>query len=175
MISLKCSKFNSYAKLFSNTQKSLTSIDIFVKLYNGFLDSIIDEVCNFFGVDCKIHGYYDRTIIYKGEKATLRILRILYKSTGRTHAVLPDFIVPYIQATSPEVIRVLLDEVILENSCIIHKDIKKKWNRYWKEKILVLSRNLNKILTDYNKLNAMCVQAYKLSFFQIHRGLYFML
>ena len=42
------------------------------------------------------HGYYKKYTNISGKKYYIRILRVRCKVCGHTHAILPDFIVPYL-------------------------------------------------------------------------------
>lgn len=65
--------------------------------------------CGFKG-DCHIHGYYSRYILdfRKGKPhcVRIRVMRVMC-SCGHTHAILPDFIVPYRQLSLKYLIQIL--------------------------------------------------------------------
>ncbi len=173
MISLNSTNFNSNDNIFIKKIMKKITVSLLANFYSKILYIIIDNIERYFGSDYVIHGYYNRTIIYNGEKKIISVLRIRNKTTGRTHAVLPDFIVPYIQCTSPEVIRIITNEIINNDSCIIHKRIANVWNRSWKNRLLTISNNLLDILKDFHALCLECVKLFKLAFFQNHCGTFF--
>ncbi len=63
--------------------------------------------------NCIIHGYYHRSIVdFQDDKPTtalLRVLRVKCTSCGHTHAVLPDFIVPYLSYGIRFILQVLAE------------------------------------------------------------------
>jgi len=71
------------------------------------------EACPFCGASgsCQIHGYYERSLIgfCDGRPVydRIRVMRLICRSCRHTHAVLPDFIIPYAQYSLDFVIRVL--------------------------------------------------------------------
>ncbi len=84
------------------THKSLNfNIDI-----NEYLNSIVNlelstiKCPNCLNSNLERHGYYSRCIIVNGDKIRIRILRI--RCCGKTHAVLPSFVVPYLHIPMKE-------------------------------------------------------------------------
>lgn len=77
------------------------------------------EVCPCCGCkgNCKIHAYYNRYILDSRNGrpccAMIRVMRVIC-SCGHTHAILPDFIVPYRQHSLKYLIQILL---ALYNRC----------------------------------------------------------
>ncbi len=59
------------------------------------------------------HGFYFRSLLYHGVKITLPIGRIYCTHCGRTHALLPAFIIPYRQITLQTSISILMDDPTL--------------------------------------------------------------
>ena len=61
--------------------------------------------------ECIRHAYYERGYFLTKEDlalgTTIRILRVICKSCGHTHAILPEEIVPYIRFTIPFITQVL--------------------------------------------------------------------
>jgi hypothetical protein len=72
-------------------------------LFSSFMKSFIPEtepcpICLSRG-NCRFHAYYERNIIDfangKPGYSVITVTRVLCNSCGHTHAILPDFIVPY--------------------------------------------------------------------------------
>ena len=55
--------------------------------------------CKFCGYEEMLHrhGYYSRNVITRHEVKRINILRVKCPSCGKTHAVLPSFLIPYYQ------------------------------------------------------------------------------
>lgn len=55
--------------------------------------------CNFCGYEGMLHrhGYYSRNVITKHAIKRINILRVKCPSCGKTHSVLPNFLIPYYQ------------------------------------------------------------------------------
>ena len=51
-----------------------------------------------------IHGVYERNIIDNNEEYKIKIKRVKCKGCGKTHALLPVFILPYYQTKAEEII-----------------------------------------------------------------------
>ena len=92
---------------------------------------------------CIVHSYYDRSIIdfYNGEsvKASICIMRVICKSCGATHAILPDSIIPYNSYSLFFVLEVLTDyyknNLSLPNVCQrydISLKVLSKWIKLFK-------------------------------------------
>lgn len=118
-----------------------------------------------------IHGYYIRKIKTPFGKIALRIVRLLCKECGKTHAVLPDSIVPYSQITIEDHILILRattkedhNKIMEDNLCIDESNIsyiKRNYKKHWKERLRTY-----KISLDYN-LTSLCLLYYKRQFMQI--------
>ena len=55
------------------------------------------------------YGFYSRSVKHNGEKVPLSIQRVKCKECGRTHAILPSFIVPYSQVLLADQQLILLE------------------------------------------------------------------
>lgn len=118
-----------------------------------------------------IHGYYLRKLKTPFGRIVLCILRFLCKECGKTHAVLPDIIVPYSQITVQDHIliinaetkeeyeKIMEDNILIDESNISH--IKRKFKKHWKERLLTYNIKL-----DYN-LTYLCFRYYNKQFMQI--------
>lgn len=118
-----------------------------------------------------IHGYYTRSLKTHFGKVVLRILRYLCKECGKTHAVLPDFIVPYSQISMQEHILIIQADTVEEYDAIMEDNIlidesnisyiKRQFRKHWKQRLL--ARN---IVIDEN-ISSSCFFHYNRQFMQI--------
>lgn len=109
------------------------------------LESIQCPFCHNNGM--RIHAYYHRRVKYPctSEKTILRILRVRCTNDEcrRTHAVLPDSIIPGSQISLEETIRIIMPEessedmnAILDDNCLLspndiyytRRKLKRLWN-----------------------------------------------
>lgn len=89
------------------------------------------------------HGYYKRKVKTKDETITLYILRVKCKECRKTHAILPDMIIPYSQIPADiqhKIIKGDKAEYINEitNPDIVESDIyriRMNYRKHWKERI----------------------------------------
>lgn len=71
------------------------------------------EVCPCCGATgfCRIHAYYDRTLIDISDgrrtEEHLCVMRVICKSCNHTHAVLPAILIPYRRYSLPFILRIL--------------------------------------------------------------------
>ncbi len=150
--------------------------NIDIKKYDKIIDTLEVKTikCPICGhCDLERHGYYSRYINISKEKIEMTILRVRCKSCGKTHAVLPSFIVPYLHTS---IIELHDDVVSIDEGKTPDKDeheIKqiKKIHRKWKEILLSLGLNIRSKLFD---LVRECFRAFKQCFMQIHRGRYYL-
>ena len=84
---------NFYKPYWKDIQKDY---DIYIGNLNFSSLECSDIKCKCVGY-CKIHAYYERSLILPEEKIILVILRVICKKCNTTHAILPSFIVPYSQ------------------------------------------------------------------------------
>ena len=84
-------------------------------LFDSFMADFLPEseecpFCHSSG-NCKIHAYYDRSIIDivhgKPVYQQICVTRVICESCGHTHAILPDSIIPYAQYSLFFILRVL--------------------------------------------------------------------
>lgn len=125
------------------------------------------------------HGYYRRRLKTRQGTIVLRILRVKCKECGRTHAILPELIVPYSQIPadlqqcmllyplgSPE-----LESLMQGNSDIMESNIlaiRGRYRKNWKERLLTLSRKLQ---DDIAHLIQDSFSFFHRQFMQIHCGI----
>ena len=105
------------------------------------------------------HGYYRRRLKTRQGTIVLCILRVKCKECGRTHAILPELVVPYSQIPadlqqhmllyplgSPE-----LEALMQGNSDITESNIlaiRSRFRKYWKERLLTMGRELRNDIVD---------------------------
>lgn len=116
--------------------------------------------CSCGHVGCLVrHGYYRRRLKTRQGTIVLNVLRVKCKECGRTHAILPELIVPYSQIPaelqqcmllyplgSPE-----LEALMQENSDITESNVLSVRSRYrnqWKERLLTMGRKLQEDIAD---------------------------
>lgn len=124
------------------------------------------------------HGYYRRRLKTRQGTIALHILRVKCKECGRTHAILPELIVPYSQIPadlqqymllyplgSPE-----LESLMQENSDISESNIlavRSRYRKNWKERLLTMGRLL---WNDISDLIRTAFSFFHRQFMQIHCG-----
>lgn len=124
------------------------------------------------------HGYYKRKLKLGFETIVLSILRVKCKSCGKTHAILPDNIVPYSQIPVDLQRKILtydikdneLQALMEANTDITEENIyriKMKYKMFWEERLISASLDLKiNLLT----LVSSCFLAFEKQFMQIRRG-----
>lgn len=143
--------------------------------YNNFLENV-----NFHKLTCSCeqsgqltkHAYYNRRIKTSKGLIALRILRIKCKCCGKTHALFPEYIVPYSQILLNDHISIIkayndnssFESIMMTNESIDESNINyiiKQYLRYWKERIAAF-----KISLDFN-MSKQCLKSFKRQFMQI--------
>jgi hypothetical protein len=105
------------------------------------------------------HGYYRRRLKTRQGTIVLCILRVRCKECGRTHAVLPELVVPYSQLPadlqqfmllyplgSPE-----LEALMQANSDITESHVlavRSRYRRNWKERLLTMGSKIQRDIAD---------------------------
>lgn len=118
------------------------------------------------------HGYYKRTVTIKGIKHRINILRVKCKSCGKTHAILPDFIIPYFQTSLDDAILIITNQIDV-NKYYTKKDKILKSYRKWINRVLSVFSSLTKAFEDLHQLLITCSKHFNLCFLQNHRGKYY--
>lgn len=132
-----------------------------LKIYEGTL--------NFTNIKCPYchstnlikYGTYDRNVIYEEDEEIksdiIKIQRFMCKSCNTTHAILPDFLVPYKQYSIDLLLIILLELILISAEELsmkykIHisniKRFKKQFNQIHKIKLITTfaSKNINETL-----------------------------
>ena len=125
------------------------------------------------------HGYYSRRLKTRQGTIVLRILRVKCRECGRTHAILPEMVVPYSQIPAdlqqwmllyplggPE-----LEELMQANNDITESNvlaIRSRYRRSWKERLLTMGMNLEACIADLIRCS---FSLFHRQFMQIRRGI----
>lgn len=141
-----------------------------VNEYNKFISTL--EVCTIKCPHCKHaslirHAYYSRYINISGEKIILNILRVKCKICGKTHAILPCFVVPYLHEPIIDLQNIVIigyNEENIEHSRSIRK-IRAKWNPILRTHDLKFNMKLIDICSKISQFLKQC-------FMQLHKGFY---
>lgn len=142
-----------------NKDEKLKKIEELIRKY--------EEEVNYGYIECPhcksehliFYGHYERNIGIYGEYYKIRIKRVRCKHCGRTHALLPSFILPYYQneVSFIEVtisLKIINDEGIEEISriCNVSRQIINNWIRRFKSHLtrlkVTISTDLEKIMTS---------------------------
>ncbi len=118
------------------------------------------------------HAYYTRSVKIYSELCKLKILRVICKCCNKTHAVLPDCIVPYSRVPLKDFVAIILayqqripfEHIMIENLLIDENNIRyiiKQFKKYWKERLAVFKIHL------HNHLSFECFKRYNRQFMQI--------
>lgn len=154
--------------------------DIFHKSYNqDFYDAIVDDLqihclacsCGRKGAFIK-HGYYKRSIKVEINKNKIRVLRLKCKACSKTHAILPEWIVPYSQISLEDHVSIInahLNEApytdIMETKPTIDESdinyLLKQFKKHWKERLKAFQIIIDDLISEK------CFQAFSRQFMQI--------
>ena len=118
-----------------------------------------------------VHAYYDRGVKYNGKYFRLIVLRVICSFCGKTHAILPDTIVPYSLVTLADTIGIVLaespqevDKMLASNICLDLSDvyrIKTKFKMFWKERLSSFEINIDQ------SISRNCIRMFARQFMQI--------
>lgn len=121
-----------------------------------------------------IHGYYERFLKTPAGKLKFRICRVRCECCGKTHAVLPSFIVPYSQISIQDQTDIIcasetdssLESVMQSNPSIDESNCRhiiRQYRRFWKQKLM--SRQISMI--PLSSLISACFHFFSRQFMQI--------
>lgn len=125
------------------------------------------------------HGYYKRKLKLGFETVLLTILRVKCKTCRKTHAIMPDNIVPYSRIPVDIQRKILIfdtgdkeiQELMEGNTDITEEDIyriKMKYKMEWKERLASASLDLK---INVLELVSSCFFAFEKQFMQVRRGI----
>lgn len=169
MISLNAKNFNTYLKHFSKNSISELINEYYFQCSTLDLSSFSCPCCSH-KCSFTIHGYYTRNIIINGVKYKIRILRVKCNECGRTHAVLPSFIIPYIQTSLNDALTIIENFESRTNAiiCEDYRIIKsyKRWTKILKSLFLSFKDDITTLLMT-------SIDKFKMFILQNHRGRYY--
>jgi len=125
------------------------------------------------------HGYYRRRLKMRQGTIVLHILRVKCKECRRTHAILPELVVPYSQIPA-DLQRLMLlyplgsqelESLMQENNDLTESNILAVRGRYrknWRERLLTMGRKPH---DDITNLIRDSFSLFHRQFMQIHRGI----
>ena len=125
------------------------------------------------------HGYYSRRLKTSHGTIVLRILRVKCKECGRTHAILPELVVPYSQIPADlQQIMLLYPlgsrelETLMQSNCDITESnvlaVRSRYRRNWKERLLSMGMTLQVDIADLIQRSFF---VFHRQFMQIRRGI----
>ena len=131
-------------------------ITLSVHIFNTISQKIYDDIIysiSFYSLTCTCghsgcligHGSYQRFMKFDGAKIPLQISRVLCCSCGKTHALLPAFIVPYSQISLCEQVNIISENsptkansVMEQNPAIDESNVNsiiRQYNHHWKQRL----------------------------------------
>lgn len=132
-----------------------------LKIYEGTLNFTNIKCPHCRSTNLIKYGTYDRNVIYEEDEEIksdiIKIQRFMCKSCNTTHAILPDFLVPYKQYSIDLLLIILLELILISAEELsmkykIHisniKRFKKQFNQIHKIKLITTfaSKNINETL-----------------------------
>lgn len=83
----------------------------FQRAYYNLIMSIdfSNVVCSCSSNSWNVHGYYDRSISFCGEKIKIRILRVKCNHCGKTHSILVEDMIPYSSFSAEDILNMSID------------------------------------------------------------------
>lgn len=152
MILLKLPKVNIYLQTFKFRSElyNLNKINIVKREIKRY-----EEECNYGYIECPccgsdkltLYGSYKRNIIIYNECSRIKIKRVKCKNCGRTHALIPYFLVPYFQHEKTFIYRVCEEKILKEigmcklaSEIGISRQVLYQWkNRFLKHLVYLLT------------------------------------
>ena len=152
-------------------------------IYKEFVDKLplYNISCSCGHCGCLIrHAYYTRKLKTILGTITLRILRVKCKSCGKTHAILPESIVPYSQVPvdiqrsmiTHKLGSDVLEDIMNNNYDISLSDVlhvRQKFHKFWCQRVLSAQISLS---LEIKELCLTCYSLFHKQFMQIRRGSY---
>lgn len=120
-----------------------------------------------------VHGYYERRVKYNCVRFKLLVQRAKCKFCGKTHAILPDTLIPYSSIPKEDTIEIIeadsmerVEEILTDNTCLNMTDvyrIKKNYELHWKERLISFRLRID------DDISRRCIRLFRRQFMQIHR------
>lgn len=145
--------------------------------YNNFINQLhfhmLTCTCGHKGNFIK-HDYYKRSVKNPEGSEVIRVLRVMCKNCGKTHAILPDWIVPYSKITLKYHIKIIqaylqgkcFKSIMSSNPSIDESDVKyvvNQFRKHWLGRLAVFKIPLDADITKS------CFEAFDRQFMQIKR------
>ena len=181
MILLKPLKVNSNLQVFKFRSElyNLNKINIVKREIKRY-----EKECNYGYIECPCcgsdklisYGSYERNVIVYSEYFKIKIKRVMCKECGKTHALIPYFLIPYYQHEKTFIYRVCIEKILKETGVCklsskveISRQLLYQWNKIFvihiRYLLTTLSRSLklsleyliNESLSDdlYERVNKM--------------------
>jgi len=162
--------------MITHTENKIKSLS--QKSYDDFLEDIPFHklLCSCGKVGHLIkHAYYTRTVKTPDSPVSIRILRVICKRCGKTHAIFPQVIVPYSQILINDHIDIIktyianrsFEPIMMANEYIDESNIRyiiRQFLRHWKERIDAFHISINE---TFSNIIIPCLEIFKKQFMQI--------
>ena len=176
MILLKPLKVNSNSQVFKFKSElfNLNKINIVKREIKRY-----EEECNYGYIECPccgsdkltFHGSYERNVIIYNECRRIKIKRVMCKECGKTHALIPYFLIPYYQHEKTFIYRVCIEKILKETGVCklsskveISRQLLYQWNKIFvihiRYLLTTLSRSL-KLSLEYLINESLCDDLYE--------------
>lgn len=159
MIIIHCDEVNEVSQKYYD--KLISLIDLLL---------LICPHCSHTGVT--VHCYYDRLVKTKNGIFKLLVLRVRCRFCKKTHAILPDAIVPYSSVTLEDTITIILSESSESNENPLQKNlfldysdvyrVRRNFKKFWKDRLVSFGLQID------NQISQRCIETFRRQFMQIH-------
>ena len=160
MILLKPLKVNSNLQVFKFRSElyNLNKINIVKREIKRY-----EKECNYGYIECPCcgsdklisYGSYERNVIVYSEYFKIKIKRVMCKECGKTHALIPYFLIPYYQHEKTFIYRVCIEKILKETGVCkllskveISRQLLYQWNKIFVIHIRYLLTTLSKSLKE---------------------------
>lgn len=120
-----------------------------------------------------VHGYYERNVKYSCVLFTLLVARVKCKFCGKTHAILPDTLIPYSSIPIDDTVEIItadtmerIEEILTDNTCLDITDVyrlRKHYDLHWKERLISFNLRID------DDISRRCIRLFRRQFMQIRR------
>ena len=128
----------------------------------------------------QLHGYYTRQLhLLSGLKIMIRLARVKCLHCNKTHALIPNFIVPYLRKEYAIIETILTAresnekpvETMRKNSASVdsrvYYSILKSWTSVWKAKLHAIGLTIANFVNSFKSSDDACIGKYSRSFMQM--------
>ena len=176
MILLKPLKVNSNLQVFKFRSElyNLNKINIVKREIKRY-----EKECNYGYIECPCcgsdklisYGSYERNVIVYSEYFKIKIKRVMCKECGKTHALIPYFLIPYYQHEKTFIYRVCIEKILkeigvckLSRKVLISRQLLYQWMKIFvihiRYLLTTLSRSL-KLSLEYLINESLCDDLYE--------------